>query len=74
MVTGVKDWRKPGWIRTGARCCSPEQMSWQREDEVLTLSFFLPAGAFATSVVRELMQAEEADHGFRNSTDANSGQ
>ncbi len=52
----------------------PEQMSWQREDEVLTLSFFLPAGAFATSVVRELMQAEEADHGFRNSTDANSGQ
>ena len=49
-------------------------MSWQREGEALTPSFFLPAGAFATSVVRELMQAEEADHGFRNSTDANSGQ
>ena len=42
---------------------------WGRNDP-----FFLPAGAFATSVVRELMQAEEADHGFRNSTDANSGQ
>ena len=52
----------------------PEQMSWQQDGEVLTLSFFLPAGAFATSVVRELMQAEEADHGFRNPTDANSGQ
>ena len=49
-------------------------MSWQQDGEVLTLSFFLPAGAFATSVVRELMQAEEADHGFRNPTDANSGQ
>lgn len=52
----------------------PEQMSWQLDGEALTLSFFLPAGAFATSVVRELMQAEEADHGFRNQTDANSGQ
>ncbi|MGL4507288.1 MAG: tRNA pseudouridine(13) synthase TruD, partial [Aeromonas sobria] len=52
----------------------PEQMSWQLDGEALTLSFFLPAGAFATSVVRELMLAEEADHGFRNQTDANSGQ
>ncbi len=52
----------------------PQAMSWQLEGAVLTLSFFLPAGAFATSVVRELMQAEEADHGFRNQSDENSGQ
>ncbi|MGL5597370.1 MAG: tRNA pseudouridine(13) synthase TruD [Aeromonas sp.] len=52
----------------------PEQMSWEITDQTLTLSFFLPAGAFATSVVRELMQAKEADHDVRSQSDANTGQ
>ena len=75
MPSGVTGWRKPGWIQDRRPLLlKPEQMSWQLDGEALTLSFFLPAGAFATSVVRELMLAEEADHGFRNQTDANSGQ
>ena len=67
-------WQVPTRVYARPLLLKPEQMSWQQDGEVLTLSFFLPAGAFATSVVRELMQAEEADHGFRNPTDANSGQ
>ncbi|MEW7866295.1 tRNA pseudouridine(13) synthase TruD [Aeromonas diversa] len=52
---GLDQERRPLLLR-------PEAMSWQLEDDTLTLSFFLPAGAFATSVVRELIDAREADH------------
>ncbi|MGL5949162.1 MAG: tRNA pseudouridine(13) synthase TruD [Aeromonas sp.] len=40
----------------------PEGMSWQLDGDSLTVAFFLPAGAFATSVVREVLNAQEADH------------
>ncbi|QFI55677.1 tRNA pseudouridine(13) synthase TruD [Aeromonas simiae] len=52
----------------------PEAMSWQLEGTSLTLSFFLPAGAFATSVVRELLDATEADHHAGSQADAHSGE
>lgn len=40
----------------------PLQMQWQRWDDVtLELKFWLPAGSYATSVVRELMNLDEAD-------------
>lgn len=34
----------------------PKKMSWQIKDDELTLSFSLPAGSFATALVRELIQ------------------
>ncbi|WP_375057248.1 tRNA pseudouridine(13) synthase TruD [Zobellella sp. DQSA1] len=34
----------------------PEQMQWQQQDDALRLSFWLPAGSYATSVVRELIK------------------
>ena len=37
----------------------PEQLSWQRDGDRLTLSFWLPAGTYATSVVRELIKEKE---------------
>ena len=38
----------------------PLQMHWQRWDDVtLELKFWLPAGSYATSVVRELMHLDE---------------
>jgi tRNA pseudouridine13 synthase len=40
-----------------------EQFSWQSEDQVLTLSFMLPAGVFATSLVQELLEVEVMAHG-----------
>lgn len=40
----------------------PLHMSWKSWDEVtLALKFWLPAGSFATSVVRELMRQENSD-------------
>lgn len=37
----------------------PEQLSWQRDGDRLTLSFWLPAGTYATSLVRELIKEKE---------------
>lgn len=42
----------------------PEQMTWQFDKNTLTLSFSLPAGAFATAVVRELLDAREPEREF----------
>ncbi|NVO98653.1 tRNA pseudouridine(13) synthase TruD, partial [Photobacterium damselae subsp. damselae] len=42
----------------------PEQMTWQFDENTLTLSFSLPAGAFATAVVRELLDAREPEREF----------
>ncbi|CCQ41881.1 tRNA pseudouridine(13) synthase TruD [Yersinia enterocolitica] len=40
----------------------PQNMAWNWWDEVtLELSFWLPAGSFATSVVREIMNQDNAD-------------
>lgn len=40
----------------------PLQMSWEAKDDItLELKFWLPAGSFATSVVRELMRDECTD-------------
>jgi tRNA pseudouridine13 synthase len=40
----------------------PLDISWKRWDDVtLELKFWLPAGSFATSVVRELMRQENID-------------
>jgi len=38
----------------------PQQMQWHwQDDATLSLSFWLPAGSFATSVVREIMQLDQ---------------
>lgn len=42
----------------------PEQMTWQFDENTLTLSFSLPSGAFATAVVRELLDAREPEREF----------
>lgn len=40
----------------------PEEMTWSwQDDTTLSLSFFLPAGSFATSVVRELIVLGNSD-------------
>lgn len=46
---GVKQERRPLLLK-------PEQMRWQLADTSLHLSFWLPAGSYATSVVRELVK------------------
>lgn len=38
--------------------CVPQNFSWQFEAEGLRLKFYLPAGSYATSLVRELIQIE----------------
>lgn len=38
--------------------CHPTQLSWKIENNCLMLSFFLPAGSFATSIIRELIDTE----------------
>ncbi len=38
----------------------PEQLSWQREADRLRLSFWLPAGSYATSLVREVIKETES--------------
>ncbi|ATG75120.1 tRNA pseudouridine(13) synthase TruD [Zobellella denitrificans] len=37
----------------------PEELAWQREGDRLRLSFWLPAGSYATSLVRELIKDKE---------------
>jgi tRNA pseudouridine13 synthase len=37
----------------------PEQLDWQADRDTLTVSFSLPAGCFATSVLRECVQVQE---------------
>jgi tRNA pseudouridine13 synthase len=37
------------------------ELEWSLSDDVLTLSFSLPPGAYATSVLRELMKAPPID-------------
>ncbi|MGX2948140.1 tRNA pseudouridine(13) synthase TruD [Frederiksenia canicola] len=39
--------------------CKPENLRWQFEPEGLRLQFFLPAGSYATGLVRELMTIKE---------------
>jgi tRNA pseudouridine13 synthase len=34
-------------------------MTWSHDTDTLTVSFFLPAGAFATAVMREVVIANE---------------
>lgn len=41
----------------------PQQMAWQQHDDTVTVSFVLPAGCFATAVVRELMIERELEDG-----------
>ena len=40
----------------------PEQLSYQRDGNSLQLSFYLPSGCFATSVVRELVNYQYVNH------------
>lgn len=37
----------------------PQAMTWSHDTDTLTVSFFLPAGAFATAVMREVVIANE---------------
>ena len=47
----------------------PQQLQWQWQGNTLTLSFELPAGCFATSVVRELLiQPESPENSDENPT------
>ncbi len=39
----------------------PQQMSWTKSDSELVLKFTLPAGSFATAVLRELIQFESEE-------------
>ncbi|WP_034474890.1 tRNA pseudouridine(13) synthase TruD [Aestuariibacter salexigens] len=41
----------------------PQDMDWQFENDTLRLQFSLPAGAFATSVLREIVNVTGADNG-----------
>ena len=45
-------------------CLQPQQMSWQQEKNNIIVQFFLPAGAFATAVIREVIQ--DNNHGEQN--------
>ncbi|OXY83539.1 tRNA pseudouridine(13) synthase TruD [Oceanimonas doudoroffii] len=38
----------------------PGQLSWQQNGDCLTLSFWLPAGSYATSLVREIIQEKDS--------------
>ncbi|CAH0538583.1 tRNA pseudouridine(13) synthase TruD [Vibrio marisflavi] len=42
----------------------PENLQWQVEKDTVTLSFSLSAGSFATSIVRELALASEAERSY----------
>ncbi|AJR07552.1 tRNA pseudouridine synthase D [Photobacterium gaetbulicola Gung47] len=48
----------------------PQDMAWQHDGDTVTVSFALPAGCFATAVVRELMVELPQQEGY----DANSDQ
>ncbi|GAC31766.1 tRNA pseudouridine(13) synthase TruD [Paraglaciecola polaris] len=41
----------------------PENLSWSREQDHLRIAFDLPAGTFATSVLREILNVETAEIG-----------
>ena len=43
----------------------PEAFAWSLTDDTLELTFALPAGAFATSVLRELLEVEDVRAGAR---------
>ncbi|MCW8330605.1 tRNA pseudouridine(13) synthase TruD [Photobacterium sp. SDRW27] len=47
----------------------PQQMEWQQEGEDIVVSFALPAGCFATAVVRELMIERELEDGEHANSD-----
>ncbi|ART81992.1 tRNA pseudouridine(13) synthase TruD [Oceanisphaera profunda] len=49
---GLKQERRPLLLK-------PQEMSWQFNGDRLSLSFWLPAGSYATSVVRELVKEAE---------------
>ncbi len=53
-ANGLKQERRPLLLK-------PEQMSWNREGDSLRLSFWLPAGSYATSLVRELIKDNGSD-------------
>lgn len=55
---GLKQERRPLRLH-------PQSMSWQFDDDRLQLSFFLPAGCYATAVLRELAEISDVSH--RNS-------
>jgi tRNA pseudouridine13 synthase len=42
-----------------------DELDWSLEGTTLTLSFALPPGAYATSVLRELMKTDEFPQGKR---------
>jgi tRNA pseudouridine13 synthase len=50
----------------------PQKMSWHFHEDSLSLSFFLPAGSYATAVMREL--AEITDVSQRNSPESQGSQ
>ncbi|TDQ56667.1 tRNA pseudouridine13 synthase [Mesocricetibacter intestinalis] len=50
---GVSPARRPLIIR-------PQQLEWRFEAEGLRLNFYLPAGSYATALIRELVQTKEA--------------
>ncbi|WP_434358664.1 tRNA pseudouridine(13) synthase TruD [Parasalinivibrio latis] len=45
----------------------PQDMAWHGEGDVMTVSFSLPAGCFATAVVRELMEYTEGTPEYAHS-------
>ena len=48
--------------RSSALLLQPQNMLWNWWDDVtVELRFWLPAGSFATSVVREIMQQDDSD-------------
>ncbi|MGF1726919.1 tRNA pseudouridine(13) synthase TruD [Photobacterium nomapromontoriensis] len=51
----------------------PTQMAWQQDGDQITVSFALPAGCFATAVVRELM-VEQVSEQKDNEQDADTDQ
>ncbi|WP_417614212.1 tRNA pseudouridine(13) synthase TruD [Oceanisphaera sp.] len=53
-ANGLKQERRPLLLK-------PVNMSWQLEQDRLRLSFWLPAGSYATSLVRELVKDEQAN-------------
>ena len=60
LKSGVEDARMKQ-ERRGIRLI-PEQLSWEwQDDETLQVSFGLPKGCFATSILRELLVCEERD-------------
>lgn len=54
-----------------ALCLPVRDLTWENAGEnALTLEFFLPAGAYATAVVRELVQMRDTDDGGHHADEA----